>query len=445
MPLISAATEIGIISRLGAVPVLRATRSATGMKMATTPVELMKAPSPATAAISRTSSRVSLLPVLAMSQSPSRCATPVRTRPLPTTKRAASRTTFGSLKPARVSATPMTPVRGSAVSMISPTASMRGLLIANIAIAAASKPSTSARLAFIGSGWAAACARRDRWNRAARPGHRRWPLQCQRAAKQAPATWHAGLSSRRARSAGHDLHRDLHPIERIRRSRPGAGERRRLLLLAGDGDRDVLGAGALVVGRIEAVPARPGEIHLRPGVGGAVLSLAHLDVPGDEARAEAPVARGFHHEHRVVPAGSTAELERLVRQLHAGVVARNVTERLVDVRVQRVQQVEGVDDLAGTVQIGEPLLEGRAVVRVAGKSERHELDLLDRGILERERSRGGVDEALDGIVVVEAHVRFTEDAQHRCRLAERDDRDRVAVDVAQPADGGFGLDLDTSA
>ena len=62
MPLISAATESGIMSRLGAVPVLWAMRSATGMKMATTPVELMNAPSPATTAISRTSRRVSLLP-----------------------------------------------------------------------------------------------------------------------------------------------------------------------------------------------------------------------------------------------------------------------------------------------------------------------------------------------------------------------------------------------
>ena len=64
MPLISAATESGIISWLGAVPVLWAMRSATGMKMATTPVELMNAPSIATAAMSQTSRRVSLLPAL---------------------------------------------------------------------------------------------------------------------------------------------------------------------------------------------------------------------------------------------------------------------------------------------------------------------------------------------------------------------------------------------
>ena len=48
MPLISAATLSGIISRLGAVPVFWAMRSTIGMKMATTPVELITAPSPAT-------------------------------------------------------------------------------------------------------------------------------------------------------------------------------------------------------------------------------------------------------------------------------------------------------------------------------------------------------------------------------------------------------------
>ena len=72
MPLISAATESGIINWLGAMPVLWATRSATGMKMATTPVELMKAPSVATTVISKAIKRVSLVPAACISQSPSR-------------------------------------------------------------------------------------------------------------------------------------------------------------------------------------------------------------------------------------------------------------------------------------------------------------------------------------------------------------------------------------
>ena len=139
MPLIRAATESGIMSWLGAKPVFWAMRSATGMKIAMTPVELMKAPSPATAIMSNASSRVSLLRAFLRSQSPSCWATPVRTRPSPMTNNAPIRTMFESLKPASASPMLITPVKGSAVSMISATASMRGLLSANIAIAAASE------------------------------------------------------------------------------------------------------------------------------------------------------------------------------------------------------------------------------------------------------------------------------------------------------------------
>ena len=59
MPLISAAKLNGIISRLGDTFVLRETRRTTGMKMATTAVELMMEPSVATAAINSTMSFVS--------------------------------------------------------------------------------------------------------------------------------------------------------------------------------------------------------------------------------------------------------------------------------------------------------------------------------------------------------------------------------------------------
>ena len=71
MPLISAAKLSGIISRLGASPIFWQIRRTTGMKIATTAVELIIEPSPATAAISRTRRRVSLVPALAFSQSPS--------------------------------------------------------------------------------------------------------------------------------------------------------------------------------------------------------------------------------------------------------------------------------------------------------------------------------------------------------------------------------------
>ena len=95
MPLISAAIVSGIISRLGAVPVLWAMRSATGMKIATTPVELITEPSAAHHSISSTSSRVSLLPALRDEPVAQSLRDAGRTRPSPITNSAAISTMFG--------------------------------------------------------------------------------------------------------------------------------------------------------------------------------------------------------------------------------------------------------------------------------------------------------------------------------------------------------------
>ena len=73
-----------------------------------------------------------------------RRATPVRTRLAPTTNSAASTTTLLSAKPWMVSAMETAPVKGSAMIMIRPTASMRGRSITNITMAAASRASTRA-------------------------------------------------------------------------------------------------------------------------------------------------------------------------------------------------------------------------------------------------------------------------------------------------------------
>src|SRR5580704_4175272 len=143
MPLISAAMLSGIISRPAPMPAVCEMRNTTGIKMAVTAVELMVAPRPQTTVMRRTISRISLLPAFTISQSPSRWATPVRTRPSPITNSAAIRTMFESLKPASASPMVSTPVKGSAVSMIRATASRRGLLIANITIAAASRARTT--------------------------------------------------------------------------------------------------------------------------------------------------------------------------------------------------------------------------------------------------------------------------------------------------------------
>ncbi|MNC13076.1 hypothetical protein D3C75_608080 [compost metagenome] len=70
MPLMRPAKPSGIISRPAGIPIRFATLSTTGMKMATTPVLLITAPRVATATISSTSSRVSLLPATFTRASP---------------------------------------------------------------------------------------------------------------------------------------------------------------------------------------------------------------------------------------------------------------------------------------------------------------------------------------------------------------------------------------
>ena len=135
----------GIISRLAGMRALRAIRRTMGMKMATTPVELMNEPMPATTIISSTISRASLRPALLTSQSPSICATPVRTSASPTTKSAAMRMMLGSAKPANACSTVMTPESGSATIIINATASIRGRPIANMTMAEISRARTRAR------------------------------------------------------------------------------------------------------------------------------------------------------------------------------------------------------------------------------------------------------------------------------------------------------------
>ncbi len=63
-------------------------------------------------------------------------------------------------------------------------------------------------------------------------------------------------------------------------------ERRCLFRIARNADRDMLGARDLVVRRIEAAPSRAGDVDFGPRVRRAVLAFLHLDVAGDEARAE---------------------------------------------------------------------------------------------------------------------------------------------------------------
>ena len=149
MPLINPAKLKGIIKRPGGTDKRSAIPSTTGMKIATTPVELITEPRPAAASIKRTTSRVSFPPALVTSRSPNLEAIPVRTSPSPITNKAAIRMMFGSLKPAKASGTLVRPHNGRTTIARRATTSMRGLLKTNIPTQARRSPTTKSNSGFI--------------------------------------------------------------------------------------------------------------------------------------------------------------------------------------------------------------------------------------------------------------------------------------------------------
>lgn len=160
MPLMSPAKLSGMSSCRGETPVRAAMLRATGMKIATTPVELMIEPSSATASINSTINMRRSLPARAASQSPSLYVTPVCERPAPTTNSAPMSTTFGSANPSSVSSTLMMPVSGSATITSTATTSIRGRPSANSTTATASSTSTMTRSRFMRHLFSAPCAGR---------------------------------------------------------------------------------------------------------------------------------------------------------------------------------------------------------------------------------------------------------------------------------------------
>src|SRR5262245_1364238 len=128
----------------------------------------------------------------------------------------------------------------------------------------------------------------------------------------------------------------------------------------------MLVAGALVVGRIEAMPARPWNIDLGPRMGSAMLTLRHLDVSGDEPCGKTPMPGGFHHENREVAARTAAERERVAGQLNSRLGAVGILERPKDMRVQLLEELERANDLARLIQIGEPASRPRTGSSAAG-------------------------------------------------------------------------------
>ena len=83
----------------------------------------------------------------------------------------------------------------------------------------------------------------------------------------------------------------------------------------------------------------------------------------------------------------------------------------MDVTIELVQKIEGVDDLSGPVEVMQPILQLRTIVRIAGKAVHDQLHLLFWQILERELAGVWLDQALDGVVVIKLHVHFACDTE----------------------------------
>src|SRR5271157_1806571 len=178
-------------------------------------------------------------------------------------------------------------------------------------------------------------------------------------------------------------------------------------MFSGHCNGHMLGADGLVVSGIKAEPTPAGDIDFGPGVGGAVLAFTHLDIASDKSCPKTPMARGFHHEHRIISTGPGTQKERLAGKLDPGLLAANVFEGFVDLRIQLVQEFGSPNELAGPVKVQEPLLHGRAIMRIAGETVLDDLHLLVCSVLEWIGIGAGVDEAFDWFIIVKVHINLT--------------------------------------
>ena len=123
----------------------------------------------------------------------------------------------------------------------------------------------------------------------------------------------------------------------------------------------------------------------------------------------------------------------------------SVFERLENVRVQIIQQIERVNQLARMVKVAQPALQGRAVMWIAGETVRDQSQLLVGRVVERKRAGNRVDLAVRELVFEEIDMHFAANTQRRRGLCKGNDGDGIRVEVAQPAHGGFRLDVKSPA
>jgi hypothetical protein len=130
--------------------------------------------------------------------------------------------------------------------------------------------------------------------------------------------------------------------------RRGAGRLRRA------GERDVAFAGQQARSGIEPDPAGARQVDLAPGVQvgeidrGAARAVQRLhvgrqldQVAGNEPRRQAEAAQQLHHQPARVAAGAAGQLQCFLRRLHPGLHADQVLDVVLQLLVDRHQEVDG--------------------------------------------------------------------------------------------------------
>ena len=232
----------------------------------------------------------------------------------------------------------------------------------------------------------------------------------------------------------------------------GPGDRRRRRRVRGRGQRDVAFPGEQRRRRVQADPARPGDVHLGPGVqiGEVLLGTARPveallvggqlhEVAGDEPRGETEVPQRGHQQPGRVAAGPDPPGQGLVRRLDALLHPHRVGDVAVDGRVERAEEDDHrLPALGGGRQRRQPVVQQRAERR----RRRVEIGLQVRPQIRRVGERVVLGVVLDEEVerVDHRHVRDQADGDLEfAGLAREDDPGQVVAEgVLLPVDEVIG-------
>ena len=207
-------------------------------------------------------------------------------------------------------------------------------------------------------------------------------------------------------------------------------------------ERDVPLAGQQARGRIEADPARAGQIHLGPGVQVREVALGarrpverlhvgdELDqVARNESARQSQVPQDVDEQPPRIAARAGAELQRLLGLLYARLHA----DRVADVALQALVQVDEEVDRPRRRLVAHRLSHCRTR-RPAGSTSRYGSRSLRRAALVDERNllRLGLQEKVERITHGHVGDEIDVDEESRHLLGKHDAREEIAVRILLP-------------